>query len=293
MTDWIVLGQEQAGAEAKKWITPAEHAVTASREQWWLYKPVKFGTLTASDGTTARYRRHDDMAERVACALAGLLGLPAADVDLARDSDSEGIISRNVTPDGWDMQGGDVMLSEIPGYQSSVGDGRPKHRVGHNLANIRSVLDGRLGPLGRCQDWPAFDVFAGFLVFDAWIANTDRHAMNWAVLDHDDERRLAASFDHGSALGSGSPDAHLIEPIKFARRGMATRFESGRRLALVDLALESIRLAGERAPMWLSALDAVPSEQVADTLRAVPGLSEVRRMFVEKVLGENKRRLLA
>ena len=54
-------------------------------------------------------------------------------------------------------------------------------------------------------------MFAGFLVFDAWIANTDRHAENWAVLTckRNGRRTLAASFDHGSALASGSQDEQL------------------------------------------------------------------------------------
>lgn len=34
----------------------------------------------------------------------------------------------------------------------------------------------------RCLLRPAFDVFTGYLLLDAWIANTDRHPHNWGVL---------------------------------------------------------------------------------------------------------------
>jgi hypothetical protein len=120
VTDWPVLSQESGGAEAKDWITPPELAKGESREHWWLYKPVKLGVRGATSGRPSTYRRHDDEAERIACSLAQLIGVPSADVELARSSEGEGIISRNVTPDGWSIQGGDEILSELPGLGSPV-----------------------------------------------------------------------------------------------------------------------------------------------------------------------------
>lgn len=287
VSDWTAVSQELGGEDAKQWIARHEDAVGESRVQWWVYKPVK-------RGVTSAYRHHDDRAERIANALAALIGLPAADVELARRGQTEGIISRNVTPDGWDEQAGDVILSEIPGYLSCATD-RPKNRIGHNLGNIRHVLLGVLGPPGQREEWPAFDVFVGYLLFDAWIANTDRHARNWAILSRGDDKRLAASFDHGSALASGSTDEKLerVDPSRFCCRGMASRFEGGHSVTLVDLARDAVTTAGPLAQRWLSALDAVDGRSVQQILFAVPDMSEVRRNFLEAVLAENRRRLLA
>lgn len=287
ISEWVVVSQEPGGDDDKAWVARPEHANDQFPSEWWVYKPVK-------RGATSAYRRHDDQAERAASALAALIGLPAAAVEQARRGSNAGTISRNVIPDGWEERSGDLVLSERPGYLSCSVTPRPKNRVGHNLSNIRSVLGPVRGPVGPCADWPAFDVFVGYLVFDAWIANTDRHARNWSLVVRGDDRRLAASFDHGSALASGSTDADLAtrDPVQFARRGCAGRFEDGHAVTLVDLALDAARHGGPMASRWFESLAAVDDGQVDRILSFVPGVSEARRTFLSAVLAENKRRLL-
>jgi serine/threonine protein kinase HipA of HipAB toxin-antitoxin module len=47
----------------------------------------------------------------------------------------------------------------------------------------------------------ADDVFLGYLMLDAWIANLDRHHENWGlVLTKDITGHLAPSYDHASSL---------------------------------------------------------------------------------------------
>ena len=57
----------------------------------------------------------------------------------------------------------------------------------------------------------AFDVFAGFVLLDAWIANQDRHDNNWSVLIPGTWPRpatlLSGSYDHASSLGFADPDS--------------------------------------------------------------------------------------
>lgn len=138
-------------------------------------------------------------------------------------------------------------------------------------------------------------MFAGFLVFDAWVANTDRHAINWAVLTHeeDGQQALSASFDHGSALASGTQDARLSGTTadSYARRGVASRFENGARLALVDLALESVHRTGGRSGQWLERLALVDAAAIEGILGGIPAVSEVRRRFITSLLLINRGRL--
>ena len=290
---WAVVSQEPGGALPKDWLSPPEYAGSEQREQWWLFKPVKVGTRRLVGGGEGPYRRYDDTVERLACALGGLIELPRADVELARRGPEEGIISRNVAPNGWTMDGGDVRLSEISGYVSCQPDNRPRNRVGHNLVNIETVLTGVSGPPGPCETWPAFEVFAGYLVFDAWIGNTDRHAMNWAVMQCDAETRLAPSFDHGSALASGSTDVELASKQidDFCRGGTASRFEDGSSMSLVQLAQNAVRAAGGRSAEWLGRIAAVQDHQIDEVVSGVPGLSDLRRTFLVGVLTQNRRRL--
>jgi hypothetical protein len=222
--------------------------------------------------------------------------VPAARVEFAARGTDEGIISLNVTPEGWELHSGDVRLSECPDYVSCSGDDRPKHRVGHNLANIRSILDGCGPPPGFPAGYSAFSVFAGYLVFDAWIANTDRHAINWAVLERDGEQCLASSFDHGSALGSGIRESDLAgqDPIKFANHGKASRFEGGKRQTLVDLALVAVEQGGAQAQDWVERVaqyELARLDDLLDAARNTMRLSEGRRTFIRGILEENQRRL--
>jgi hypothetical protein len=77
------------------------------------------------------------------------------------------------------MQGGAVLISEI----FATFEVRSKTRMGHNLTNIYRVLRGvAVSPGHDLPDWmDGFDLFCGYLLFDAWIANRDRHEENWCL----------------------------------------------------------------------------------------------------------------
>jgi hypothetical protein len=283
---WAVMSQEARGLDPKDWVVPPDETRIDGQAHWWLFKPIK----------PASYRRFDDWSEKLSAELAALLVLPAARVELAHGDTDEGIISKNVTPNGWSMESGDTLLSEYEGYVSCALDDRPSNRIGHNLDNIAQVLEGCIGPPdSACEARTGIDVFAGYLVFDAWIANTDRHAINWGVLtcEEDGRQALAASFDHGSALASGTQDARLesTTPEHYAARGFAGRFEDGARLPLVDLARTAVGLAGSPAADWLERLALVTQSQVEEIVAGIPGMSVVRRTFLCNLLETNQRRL--
>ncbi|MGH3871963.1 MAG: hypothetical protein ACRDSR_10690 [Pseudonocardiaceae bacterium] len=94
--------------------------------------------------------------------------------------------------------------------------------------------------LGKCEppagsdQLTAVEVFAGYLVLDAWVADQDRHDQNWAVLRQaaaPGELRLASSYDHASSLGFNLLDTRREKLLASeavatgAARGTAHRFE--------------------------------------------------------------------
>lgn len=103
-----------------------------------------------------------------------------------------GSLSLNVAPSGYSRREGDMLLSDLQGYRSlqeQTRGGAAADRTGHTLGNIWTKLDGYLGPPDNpCAPWAAFDVFAGYLVLDAWVATfMDRLlAANQRRLCHDD-----------------------------------------------------------------------------------------------------------
>lgn len=144
------MSQEARGLDPKDWVVPPDAVQTKGQAHWWLFKTPK----------QASYRRYDDWAEKAAAELAQLLGLPAARLELAHDGRSAGVISRNVTPDGWSLESGDTVLSDISGYVSCAADDRASNRVGHDLGNIERVLTEASGPPnGPCETWAAMEVF--------------------------------------------------------------------------------------------------------------------------------------
>ena len=98
------------------------------------------------------------------------------------------------------MQSGAVLISEIfPTFEL-----RSKTRMGHNLTNISTVLRGvAVSPGYDLPDWmDGFDLFCAYLLFDAWIANRDRHEENWSIMAAPDGLiALAPSYDHDNSLG--------------------------------------------------------------------------------------------
>lgn len=156
------------------------------------------------------------------------------------------------------------------------------------------------------SDFDAFDVFVGYLAFDAVIANRDRHDENWAILrpvSNPDEIRLCGSFDHGRALGSTLREDAMAKILdgngiaNWAARGTAWRFEhrSSQELqTLVELARDALAMVDPKVRThWLgvvSSLDATLVTEVTD--RLPPELSEVPRTFMREVIAMNRRRVL-
>jgi hypothetical protein len=147
-----------------------------------------------------------------------------------------------------------------------------------------------------------FDVWAGYLVFDAWIANADRHHENWGVLvdRRDGSRRLAPSFDHGSSLGFNEPPSGMATKVHDARalerwcdRGRSGHFAG--RPDLVDVAAAALELAGRDGwSHWMARLRRLRREEWTAVIGRVPAarMSEDARTFVGRVLDINRRRLL-
>lgn len=282
VTSWPVLNQEPAGGEEKVWLT--DTGATA-----WLFKPV-----VARDGR----RQGEDWAEYIAAKIATAMGVPAAEVRLASRASLDGCLSKDVSPDDWTDQPGSVLLAEIVDHF----DTGAKNRVGHSLTNIARVLTGFGAPPGFVgPDWmTAFDVFAGYLTFDALIGNRDRHSDNWSVLEKGDERRLMDSYDHASSLGFQLLDARRrrlllsdTELERWVRKGTAHRFENGRRTSLVALAHEALSMAqpGTREH-WLAAVESISPSTIALIVDEPETMSPPARSLASAIMRVNRERLI-
>jgi hypothetical protein len=195
--------------------------------------------------------QHEDFSEKVAGELGLRLGVPCAQIQLAERDGRAGCISLNLRPDTWELQTGAVLLDGmledyVPGNVLEN-----KTRRGHSLTNIQRALEDYSPPPNSNvpASFTAFDVFAGYVVFDAVIANRDRHDENWAVMRPPlgyGGAALAGSFDHARALGSSATEAKLAQVVNlgsvgieaWAAKGTAWRYEheAGQVPTLVEMA---------------------------------------------------------
>ncbi len=286
---WTLAGVEQQGLHAHEWYR------YESEPRTWLFKP-------------ARPERHraigEDIVEKVASELARLLGVPAARVELAEKGAVRGVLVEDARPPGWELQHGRVLMSEaVEAYDPDDHE----HR-GHSPLAIQSAL-GRFGapPSGDLPpDLAAYDVFAGYLVFDALIAHVDRHDRNWAVLvpppGNESPDALCASFDHAASLGFTLSEAECAEHLRatsvarWASQGKARRFEHAHGTSwqsLVALAGAASRLCRDDVrAYWRDRVLSVDRDSVISIVSAAPGLADITLEFVVELVMANRRRLL-
>lgn len=287
---WEVYQDETSGVDEKVWLREP-----ASRNLW-LFK----STMPDPGGA-----RGEDWAEKAVAQLASGLGVPCAHVEMAERNGRFGVISADLRPNSHEMQPGSVFMQVrgVPGYMPGNIPGRP----GHSLENIRDVLAGGLPPPGLELPFnaSAFDVFAGYTMLDAWVANRDRHDENWSVLlpiTDAGPLRLCGTYDQANSLGYNVPEEtrqRLLSEDRvssWCAKGTAWRFEYvvGKPIpTLVATALRALELASPSArDHWMSRLEQADQGDLQRALAQTPRMSDLARTFALTVLNVNRRRIL-
>lgn len=290
VSSWKIASEEVAGGEETVWLAEP------GSDKLWLYKPVTEHEGQGDQG--------EDWAEKVVAEIGLELGVPCATVALCQRDGRNAALSLDLTPAGWELHHGSVLMpSVVADYRQGIL--KPKGRPGHSLLNIRKALHEVQAPPGA--DMPrgagAFDVFAGYLMMDALVANRDRHDDNWAVLRPriwHASSALAGSYDHAGSLGYNLQEharaARILEGTveDWARKGTAWRFEHvGKPRSLVDLAAEGLHMVSRATRShWLDHLQALDVTYVTELLAGVPRLSDSTVSFGGELVRVNRRRLL-
>jgi hypothetical protein len=180
------------GTKRKFWFWNGE------TQRWFLFKYSREGT-------------GEHWSEKIACEVADTLGLPHARVDLARHGGAWGVVVEDLrrVPESMSiLHGNELLMEHDPNYPAAGGYRLSDHTLqrvakaiefhGVSLPMLPATL-----PLGVDD---ALGLFAGYLLLDALIGNTDRHHENWAVVVSRSSPgarflELAATYDHASSLG--------------------------------------------------------------------------------------------
>lgn len=280
-----------------------------SKPKFWFRDGERRLLFKADDRGTG-----EDWAEVVACHLCGLIGMPHVEYELAAEYEAENHIRPGVVCPNMARKpavlvlGNQLLLATDPQYPQSQ-----RLRVRQHTVEAVSDIVAELAP--PPDEWmrgvpngieSALDVFAGYVMLDAWIANVDRHHENWAALWDGNQLRLAPTFDHGAALARNLLDSQREEHLTtkdrnrtvaaFAGRGRSAFYgslEDTRPLELRE-AFRAFAQNTNAARVWLDRLRAVNQNEISSILERVPAerMSEICKRFTLELLLTNQRRLL-
>ncbi len=288
---------EQLGTKPKFWFRDGQRRL--------LFKAEARGT-------------GEDWAEVVASCLCELIGLPHVEYELAAEYrggqlSCRGVICENMAQKPRNLVlGNQLLLAFSAGYPSDEGYKVKQHTVDA----VCEVLSWVNKPSAEWTTYlpdgisTALEVFVGYVLLDAWIANPDRHHENWGVLQDSSQDRgltLAPTFDQGAGFARNLLDSERLERMTtrdknrstpaFAAKGRSAFFGSitdGKPLLLMG----AFRLFSKKSPraatIWRERLRAVSEAEVSSILHSVPAdrMSDVCRQFTQELLKINRQRLL-
>jgi hypothetical protein len=262
----------------------------------------------------------EDWAEKIACELCGLLGLPHVHYDLAHDVhlDIPGVICPTCAPRPLVMGLGNQMLQALdPDYPEGMKYKVRQHTVDavtdvlRLLVPLPEAFGGVQLPFGIDS---ALGVFVGYVMLDAWIANQDRHHQNWAVLrspgrmSSANNLHLAPTFDHGASLARNLTDGERSERLRsrdenrqlaaFVRRARSAFYadpQQTKALTTVEAWHAFSQKSHAAATIWLEMLRKIDTGMVQQIIDTIPlqRMSQISRDFTLALLTENRNRLLA
>lgn len=299
----LAFDVEQLGNKRKYWFTPHDEEDVR----------LLFKADERVAGGTDKLGLGEDWAEKIACEICQCLGIPHVQYELAIEKRSgvKGVVCRNIARSPVTLVlGNQLMLEHDPEYPAEDGKkyGVRQHTVDAVLAAVAKLEP---PPEEFCEKLPpgiesAADIYIGYVMLDALVANQDRHHQNWGAL-RQRETRLAPTFDHGAALARNEPDekrhrrmygpdrGYSVENfIAKARSSFYSEATAKRPLRTLEAFQEFAARKPAAAQSWLTRLHEFSDDDARGIIRRIPAdrMSAVTREFTLRLIQANQRRLL-
>jgi len=250
----------------------------------------------------ARARTGEHWAEKIASELAAELGLSTPYVDLAQWDGKFGVVTCSFLNSSQSY----LHAKELFERENKDNAGQPEPASSeHTLPNVVRVLK----KVGQPVRWVipshienAADTLIGYLIFDAWISNEDRHNENWGVIETRSKGEkpalnLAPTFDHASSLGRELSDDQrrkilaekkVTEYVKRCKSGFV---DAGKTefLTTHQVLERSATILARPTAAWMEKLFAIPHERIVSLFDKLPSdaISKVGRDFALAVMDAN------
>jgi hypothetical protein len=202
--------------------------------------------------------------------------------------------------------GNEIVGEVVKGYEQTATYKARQHTVAA-VGRIMSRLALPLAYAAPTEISESQQVFIGYVMLDALVANQDRHHHNWGVILSPDQLvTLAPTFDHASSLGRNETDEARLRRLQtkdlsgniaaYCKRARSAFYPLGgeKLLSTLDAFIEAAKLDAAAARYWLNCLQQISPHDLEQIVGAIPAseMSEPARLFALAMLEENRRRLL-
>ncbi len=284
---------EQLGTKTKFWYKDSVHGPC-------LFKEGRPGT-------------GENWAEKIACELAQLLDLPHAHCELAEHRGQKGTVSINLAQNDARLVHGNELLSKYSS-DATTHPTKPYHNREHTLRRVVAYFKANAAvsaplPFQKTEEiQTALAVFIGYLMFDSWIANQDRHAHNWGILrESDGNNYLASTFDHGSSMGRNESDKKREAMMTSNDQGQqiphyANKARSALYLHKTDTkaikTIDAFKNAAQYDPLaaraWIHRLKIIDSKKIEAIFKKIPPewMSDTSKKFTHQLLDFNCHKII-
>lgn len=277
------------------------------------YQDESYGLSLFKEG---RPGTGENWAEKIASELAKTIEMPHAFYELAVYENHQGVVSRSLVNRDARVIHGNELLPTYVAINPTTGFKQHRNQ-GHTLRRVLAYLIGGNERLGAPYGWrqtqriyTALDFFIGYLMFDTWIANQDRHDENWGVLRlNDGNVFLAPSYDHGSSMGRNELDVnrelrlntkdkprHITSYVATARSSFYPHVAAGKNnpMYTLDAFVQAAGQSPNAANEWRERLAEVDGNTVTTIINSIPNdwMSEIAKTFTAELLVLNKARIL-
>ncbi|TSB47691.1 HipA domain-containing protein [Alkalicoccobacillus porphyridii] len=177
--------------------------VSGTREKVWVKEPNNNGSLLFK---IPKSTSNENWAELVSSEIGKMLGLDIMNVRLAINNGQKGVLLDNIQPARAIMEDGGELIKGV------IEEFDPLSLDHYTIENI----------INSVEKFNIIHEVISMCLFDALIANQDRHCENWAVIrDEDNKVVFAPLYDNGAALGFNSNKETMKEMLRDSNRFQA------------------------------------------------------------------------
>ena len=234
--------------------------------------------------------------EKITYELAKLIDIPAATYEFAELFDERrAIVSPNYLLPNHDERSGKSLLDTYFGQGN----------YSYTVDTVLTTIDVNKIEISSSYNLPpqvetAADLLAGYLIFDYWIDNIDRHYENWGIqIDSvTGKKELLPTYDHGLSLGFLLFDEECLDlaPANHVQnQSSAFSGNKGRSLSMNGMLVEVISIKPDVARVWIERIAKVNHNDIIELLDRIPDgwISNEKKLFAIDLLEFNRQQLMS